>query len=200
MPELTTPVALLALVAGAAYLLGSVPFGIVMARAFGLGDLRRIGSGNIGATNVLRTGNKLAAALTLIGDAGKGAFAVLVARALLDEDAAQVAGVAAFLGHGFPVFLGFKGGKGVATFLGTLIALSPLLGLAACATWLAVAGALRISSLAALVAAAAAPLWALWLRPDAVAFAGALAVLILWWHRANVARLRAGKEPRIGAK
>ncbi|MBM2575002.1 glycerol-3-phosphate 1-O-acyltransferase PlsY [Jannaschia sp. Os4] len=200
MPDLLTPSSLLLLTAALAYLLGSVPFGIVMARLFGLGDLRTIGSGNIGATNVLRTGNRPAAALTLIGDAGKGAFAVLVARATLGEDAAQVAGVAAFLGHCFPVYLGFKGGKGVATFLGTLLALSPLVGIAACLTWLATAGAFRISSLAALVAAAGAPLWALWLRPDAWGFAAALAVLIFARHHANIRRIAAGREPRIGAK
>ena len=200
MPDLLTPPLLLLLTAALAYLLGSVPFGIVMARLFGLGDLRAIGSGNIGATNVLRTGSKPAAALTLIGDAGKGAFAVLLARALLGEDAAQVAGVAAFLGHCFPLYLRFKGGKGVATFLGTLLALSPLVGIAACLTWLATAGAARISSLAALVAAASAPLWALWLRPDAWVFALALAALIFVRHHANIRRLAAGAEPRIGAK
>jgi glycerol-3-phosphate acyltransferase PlsY len=200
MPEITSAPLALLVAAVLAYLLGSVPFGIVMARLFRLGDLRKIGSGNIGATNVLRTGNKLAALLTLLGDAGKGAFAVLVARATLGEDAAQLAGVAAFLGHGFPVFLRFKGGKGVATFLGTLIALSPALGAAACATWLATAAVLRISSLAALVAAGASPLWALWFRPDAAVFAMALSVLIIWWHEPNIRRMIAGVEPRIGRK
>ena len=131
LPEVATALPLLGLTAIAAYLLGSVPFGIVMARMFGLGDLRQVGSGNIGATNVLRTGNKLAAFLTLLGDAGKGGAAVLLARAALGEDAAQLAGFAAFLGHCFPVFLRFKGGKGVATFLGTLLALSFPIGLAA---------------------------------------------------------------------
>jgi glycerol-3-phosphate acyltransferase PlsY len=124
MPEITTDQSLLILTAVLAYLLGSIPFGIVITRALGLGDLRRIGSGNIGATNVLRTGNKGAALATLVLDAAKGGIAVLVARALLAEDAAQVAALAAFLGHLFPVWLGFKGGKGVATFLGTLIALA----------------------------------------------------------------------------
>ncbi|MEM8851516.1 MAG: glycerol-3-phosphate 1-O-acyltransferase PlsY [Pseudomonadota bacterium] len=200
MPDLTAAPFVLPVVGLLAYLLGSVPFGIVMARLFGLGDLRQIGSGNIGATNVLRTGNKLAAALTLIGDAGKGAAAVLLARALVGEDAAQVAGLAAFLGHGFPVFIGFQGGKGVATFLGTILALAFPLGLAACATWLAIAALFRMSSLAALVAAVAAPLWAVWLAPQAVALCAALALLILWWHRGNIQRIRAGEEPRIGAK
>ena len=200
MPDLVTPPVLLLLTAATAYLLGAVPFGIVMARLFGLGDLRRIGSGNIGATNVLRTGNRTAAALTLVLDAAKGGIAVLAARAALGEDAAQVAGVAAFLGHCFPVYLGFRGGKGVATFLGTLLALAPLLGLAACLTWLATAALSRISSLAALVAAAAAPLWALGLRPDAWVFAAALAALIWVRHGANIRRILTGAEPRIGAK
>ena len=136
-----------------------MPFGLVMARVFGLGDIRAIGSGNIGATNVLRTGNRLAAFLTLIGDAGKGGIAVLLARALLAEDAAQLAGLFAFLGHCFPVFLGFKGGKGVATFLGTLLALFWPAGIAACLTWAVTAAVTRISSLSALVAAVLAPVW-----------------------------------------
>ncbi len=201
IPALTTPPVLLALTALAAYLLGSVPFGIVMARVFGLGDLRRIGSGNIGATNVLRTGHKPAAALTLILDAGKGALAVLIARAILGHDAAQIAGFAAFLGHCFPVYLRFKGGKGVATFLGTLIALAWPLGLAACALWAATAAITRISSLSALVAAGLAPVAAVLLgRPDTTAFAIALAALVFSRHGDNIRRLRAGTEPRIGQK
>ncbi|WP_179378604.1 glycerol-3-phosphate 1-O-acyltransferase PlsY [Jannaschia marina] len=200
MPEMTTALPLLLTVAALAYLLGSVPFGIVMARIFGLGDLRQIGSGNIGATNVLRTGNRPAAALTLIGDAGKGGAAVLLARALVGEDAAQVAGLMAFLGHCFPVFLRFHGGKGVATFLGTLLALSFPLGVAACLTWLATAVVFRISSLSALVAAAAAPAWALWLRPDSVALCAGLAALIFYRHAANIRRIADGSEPRIGRK
>ena len=201
IPALTTAPALLALTALAAYLLGSVPFGIVMARAFGLGDLRRIGSGNIGATNVLRTGHKPAAALTLVLDAGKGALAVLIARAALGPDAAQIAGFAAFLGHCFPVYLRFKGGKGVATFLGTLIALAWPVGLAACGLWAATAAVTRISSLSALVAAGLAPVAAILLgRADATAFAAALAALVFYRHGANIRRLRAGTEPRIGQK
>lgn len=201
MPELSTPMPLLALVALAGYLLGSVPFGIVMARLFGLGDLRQIGSGNIGATNVLRTGNKLAAFLTLVLDAGKGGIAVLIARALFAEDSAQVAGAAAFLGHCFPLFLGFRGGKGVATFLGTLLALFWPAGLAACGTWLFMALVFRISSLSALAAAALAPGWLFLLgRPSAVLFGMALALLIFLRHHENIRRLLAGTEPRIGAK
>ena len=145
------------------YLLGSIPFGIVITRALGLGDLRQIGSGNIGATNVLRTGNKPAALATLLLDSGKGAIAVLLARWLAGPDAALVAGAAAFLGHLFPVWLGFKGGKGVATFLGTVLALDWRLGLIACGLWLLTAAAGRISSLSALVAAALTPAFAWWL-------------------------------------
>jgi glycerol-3-phosphate acyltransferase PlsY len=201
MPVIENPSWLLGLVAAASYLLGSVPFGIVMARLFGLGDIRKIGSGNIGATNVLRTGNRLAALLTLIGDAGKGGAAVLVARAALGDDAGQVAGLAAFLGHLFPVFLGFQGGKGVATFLGVLLALAWPVGLAACGTWLVVAAAVRYSSLAALGAAAATPLWALvFARPDLVILVLLLAALVFSKHRGNIARLAAGTEPRIGRK
>lgn len=201
MPDLITPPAILLLTAIAAYLLGAVPFGIVMARAFGLGDLRKIGSGNIGATNVLRTGNKLAAFLTLVLDAGKGAIAVLVARALLAEDAAQVAGIAAFVGHLFPVWLGFKGGKGVATFLGTLLALSWPVGLAACGLWLVTALISRISSLSALVAAVLSPLaaWALG-QDQMIGLSALLALVILERHKANIARILAGTEPRIGKK
>ncbi len=201
IPAIETAWPLLALTAIAAYALGSIPFGIVMARAFDLGDLRQVGSGNIGATNVLRTGNKPAAFLTLVLDAGKGAIAVLVARALLAEDAAQVAGVAAFLGHCYPIYLRFKGGKGVATFLGTLLALAWPLGLAACATWAVTAALFRISSLAALVAAILSPVAAILLgRPDATLFCIALTVLILARHHENIARLMRGEEPRIGSK
>jgi len=200
IPGLESGWAALGVVAVAAYLLGSVPFGVVVARAFGLGDLRTIGSGNIGATNVLRTGNRLAAALTLLGDAGKGGTAVLVARATLGEDAAQLAGLAAFLGHLYPVFLGFRGGKGVATFLGVLLALSWPVGAAACATWAAVAGVARLSSLAALVAAASGPLWAAVLGYGAgVALAAVLAAAVFVRHAGNIRRLVAGTEPRIGA-
>lgn len=201
LPDITTALPLLALTAAAAYLLGAVPFGLVMARLFKLGDLRAIGSGNIGATNVLRTGNKPAAFLTLILDAGKGGIAVLLARALLGEDAAQLAGFSAFLGHCFPIYLNFKGGKGVATFLGTLLALSFPIGLAACATWAAIAALFRISSLAALVAAALSPLWAVLTgSPQAVALCVALAALIAMRHHQNITRLLNGTEPKIGKK
>ncbi|ABD56823.1 acyl-phosphate glycerol-3-phosphate acyltransferase [Jannaschia sp. CCS1] len=199
IPLIETSALLLGLTALLAYLLGSVPFGIMMARLFGLGDLRSVGSGNIGATNVLRTGNKLAAFLTLVLDAGKGAIAVFLARALLGEDAAQLAGFAAFLGHCFPVFLGFKGGKGVATFLGTLLALAWPIGLAACAIWAITAAVFRMSSLAALVAAALSPLAAFTLGlPSAVVFCAALATLIFLRHRGNISRIAKGQEPKIG--
>jgi glycerol-3-phosphate acyltransferase PlsY len=183
------------------YLLGSVPWGLLLTRAAGHGDIRAIGSGNIGATNVLRTGSKGAAAATLLLDGGKGALAVLLARALTGEDAGQVAGAAAFLGHCFPVWLGFKGGKGVATFLGILLAAHWPLGLLACALWAATAALARISSLAALVAAALSPLAALLLgRADLVLLCLLLAAVILLRHRSNVARLLAGTEPRIGRR
>ena len=199
IPALDTAPALLGLAAVLAYLLGSVPFGIVMARAFGLGDLRTVGSGNIGATNVLRTGNRLAALLTLVLDAGKGAIAVLVARAVLGEDAAQIAGVAAFLGHCYPVFIRFRGGKGVATFLGTVLALAWPLGLAACATWAAMAALLRISSLAGLAAGVAGPVWAIVLgRADAAGALALMALLILLRHEGNIRRILNGTEPKIG--
>ncbi len=182
-----------------AYLLGSVPFGLVITRAMGLGDLRRIGSGNIGATNVLRTGSKPAALATLICDVGKGAFAVLVARQFLGETAAQMAAVGAFAGHCYPIYLGFKGGKGVATFLGTVLALAWPIGLATCATWLVVATLSRLSSLSALVAAALSPLYALLLGAEGFAAGLAvMAVFIFLRHRQNIARLLAGTEPRIG--
>src|SRR6056300_100100 len=190
---------LIAAVAG--YILGSIPFGLVMAKLFGLGDIRQIGSGNIGATNVLRTGNKLAAFLTLVLDAGKGAIAVLIARSLAAEDALQLAALAAFLGHCFPVYIGFKGGKGVATFLGVLLAISFPIGLAACGTWLVTAVITRISSLSALVAAGTSALWAYGLgQPQLAGLCIGLAVLIFYRHNANINRIIAGTEPRIGKK
>lgn len=182
-----------------AYLLGSAPFGLIIVRAMGMGDVRTIGSGNIGTTNVLRTGSKTAAAATLVLDALKGAVAVLVARAVAGESVAAVAGLVAFLGHLFPVWLAFRGGKGVATFLGVMLAMSWPAGLAACATWVAAALATRRSSAASLAAAALAPVW-LWLagRVDVVWLGLALAVLIWITHRPNIRRLLLGIEPRIG--
>jgi acyl phosphate:glycerol-3-phosphate acyltransferase len=201
MPEIDITVLQILLVAVCGYLLGSIPFGMVIARIIGLGNLRDIGSGNIGATNVLRTGNKLAAFLTLAFDAGKGAIAVLVARAVFGEAAAQIAGLAAFLGHLFPVWLKFQGGKGVATFLGMLLALAFPIGFAACMTWLAAALVLRMSSGAALISAASAPIWCFLLGyPFGIALTIVFAVQIWWSHRTNIARIIAGAEPKIGKK
>ena len=201
MPALETALPLLLLWALIGYALGSVPFGMVIARAMGLGNLRQIGSGNIGATNVLRTGSKTAAFLTLVLDGGKGAFAVLLARLFAPEDAVQVAGFAAFIGHCYPVWLKFKGGKGVATFLGLWLALAWPVGLACCLTWLAAAAVTRISSLSALVAAAASTIWVVFLTNGAALLTGILLTLLVYWrHRANLARIKAGTEPRIGRK
>jgi glycerol-3-phosphate acyltransferase PlsY len=201
MPEITTDPMLLVATAVLAYLLGSIPFGIVITRALGLGDLRQIGSGNIGATNVLRTGNKGAAFATLVLDAAKGGIAVLIARWLLSEDAAQLAGLSAFLGHLFPVWLGFRGGKGVATFLGTLIALAWPVGLAACGTWLAAALLTRTSSVAALTAAASASLWLVWFNEGRILLLVILLTLLVYIrHSENLKRIKAGTEPKIGQK
>jgi len=183
------------------YLLGSVPFGLVLTRAAGLGDIRSIGSGNIGATNVLRTGRKGLALATLLLDGGKGAIAALIALVLLGQAAALVAGFAAVLGHNFPVWLNFKGGKGVATTLGTLMAVCWPAGLACCGTWLVVAGIFRISSLAALAALALAPVYAqLFAGPATAAMAAGLAALGFIRHHANIRRLLKGEEPKIGKK
>jgi glycerol-3-phosphate acyltransferase PlsY len=184
-----------------AYLFGSIPFGLVMARLFGLGDLRAVGSGNIGATNVLRTGNRAAAFLTLVLDAGKGAIAVLVARQFAGEGAAGIAALFAVLGHIFPIYLGFKGGKGVATFLGTLLALSFPAGLAACAAWLVTAAIGRISSLAALVAVGLSPAFMLYFyHVHGAVTVLILSIVVIWRHKENISRLRSGNEPRIGQK
>lgn len=190
---------LLAVIGG--YLLGSVPFGIVITRAMGLGDLRQIGSKSIGATNVLRTGNKGAALATLILDSGKGGIAVLVASALLSPTVGPIAGLAAFVGHCYPVWLNFRGGKGIATLLGILLALNFWAGLAACGTWLAVAVISRISSVSGMSAALSAPIFlAVFGRWDAVLAACFMAGLVIWRHQENIKRLMAGVEPRIGKK
>jgi glycerol-3-phosphate acyltransferase PlsY len=199
----------LGLTALGGYLLGSIPFGVLLTRAGGAGDLRAIGSGNIGATNVLRTGRKDLALATLLLDAGKGAAALLIARHLFGSElAGAVAGGAAFLGHLFPVWLKFRGGKGVATFFGLLLAACWPLGLLAGATWLLVAALLRISSLSALASSAAAPLYALLPLPllglpapaPILALAVFTAVLIWIRHHENIGRLLKGAEPRIGAR
>ena len=188
-----------ALVGG--YLLGSIPFGWVLTRLAGLGDIRAIGSGNIGATNVLRTGRKGLAAATLALDAVKGTVAVLIG-ANWGPDIAHLAGTGALLGHLFPVWLGFRGGKGVATALGTILAVAWPVGVAACATWLAVAAVFRYSSLAALSALALSPAYAWWLRGDLqlVQMFAFFAVLVWARHHANIRRLLTGAEPKIGRK
>ena len=193
------PVLLAALLFG--YAIGSIPFGLLFSRAAGAGDVRKIGSGNIGATNVLRTGKRWAAAATLICDGGKGAAAVLLAASLHGVVAGVFAGFGAFLGHVFPVWLRFRGGKGVATFLGVTLALSWPIGLLTLGTWIAVAAISRISSLSALVAAALTPVYMMLYGAALPALlALILAVLIFALHRENIRRLVSGTEPRIGAK
>ncbi len=182
------------------YLLGSVPFGIVITRALGLGDLRQIGSGNIGATNVLRTGNKPAALATLLLDTFKGAIAVILARHFGGDLAAQTAALASFAGHCFPIWLGFKGGKGVATFLGTVLALAWPAFLLTGATWLVVAGIGRRSSLAGLICAASAPIWMWAIGAPYAITTTFMAVLIFYRHKENITRLLDGSEPKIGKK
>jgi glycerol-3-phosphate acyltransferase PlsY len=195
-----TPLAAIVVIIGG-YLLGSIPFGVIVTRLGGAGDVRSIGSGNIGATNVLRTGRKDLALLTLLGDGGKGAVAVLIARMLFGEDAAALAGAAAFIGHIFPVWLKFKGGKGVATFFGVMLAAAWPVGVAAALTWIVVAAALRWSSLAALTAAVLTPTYAVVFhqRPAVALLAVFTALLILHRHKENIRRLFKGEEPKIGA-
>lgn len=183
------------------YGLGAVPYGLLLTKAAGLGDIRRIGSGNIGATNVLRTGNKKLAAATLALDALKGVAALLIASALFGREAGLLAGFAALLGHVFPVWLGFKGGKGVATGAGVLLAAAWWLGLICAVIWISMAKITRISSASALTACAAAPIIASIAGDWPLAgFALALAALIAWRHEANIRRLLAGTEPKIGQK
>lgn len=192
-----TPVmAIFALILG--YLSGSIPFGLLFTRWAGLGDVRSIGSGNIGATNVLRTGNKKIAALTLIADALKGTIPILIMKELGGETAGLIAGLAAFAGHLFPVWLGFKGGKGVATNIGILFGLYWPLGLIFLGVWLAMAFLFRISSLSALTASALSPLWA-WLlgKPSFVLPLIVIGIAIWIMHRANIARLLKGEEAKI---
>jgi acyl phosphate:glycerol-3-phosphate acyltransferase len=188
------------------YLLGSIPFGLVLTRLAGLGDIREIGSGNVGATNVLRTGNKPLALLTLILDAGKGGIAAMIAYHVYPGgenglDFAIVAGLTAVIGHNFPLWLRFQGGKGVATTLGTLLAISWQVGLAACVTWAVIAAVFRYSSLAALVALAASPFYAWYLGSEKVAvLAALLAILAIFRHQENIKRLLKGEEGKIGKK
>ena len=201
MPIIENSAVVLTLWATIGYLLGSIPFGIVVARMMNLGNLRDIGSGNIGATNVLRTGNKKAAALTLIFDAAKGAVALLLARNFAGEDAAQLAAVMAMLGHCFPIWLKFKGGKGVATFLGIMLAYSFPVGAACCVAWLIGAFGWRISSMGALVSASASTFLLVLMGGGSALFMGIfLTLMVFFRHRDNITRIRLGTEPKIGAK
>lgn len=195
------PALTLLLAVAAAYLLGSIPFAVVSSRLFGLADPRTYGSKNPGATNVLRSGNKGAAAVTLLGDAAKGWLAVFLAQQSgLPTSGVALVALAVFFGHLFPVFLKFKGGKGVATAAGVLLALDPWLGLATLGTWLFIAYTLRYSSLAALIAAAAAPIYAgmLWGTDGLVLAVGIMSMALIGKHWQNLQRLLAGSEPRIG--
>ncbi|WP_313593820.1 glycerol-3-phosphate 1-O-acyltransferase PlsY [Agrobacterium cavarae] len=196
----TAPAFLLA-AAVIGYLLGSIPFGLLLTRAAGLGDVRQIGSGNIGATNVLRTGNKKLAAATLLCDAFKGTAAVLIANALWGYEASLVAGFFAFLGHLFPVWLGFKGGKGVATYIGVLLGAAPLMMLLFAAIWLITAFVTKYSSLSALIAMLVIPI-VLWIMgPEKTALLVTALSIISWYmHRENIKRLLAGTESKIGKK
>jgi glycerol-3-phosphate acyltransferase PlsY len=192
------------LLIAASYLLGSIPFGVILTRLFGAGDLRQIGSGNIGATNVLRTGRKSLAAATLILDGAKGAAAVLLARHFVPElgdDGAMIAGAAAMIGHCYPVWLKFRGGKGVATMLGLSLALYWPIGVVFALVWIGTVLLARVSSLGGMAGAVSAPIaaFALGYPVYAIGLAG-LAVIVLWRHRENIARLRAGTEPRVGRK
>ena len=201
MPIIENTAAVLALWAVIGYLLGSIPFGMIVARAMNLGNLREIGSGNIGATNVLRTGNKPAAAATLILDAGKGAAALLLARHFAGEDAAQLAAVMAMTGHCFPVWLRFNGGKGVATFLGIMIALAWPVGLGCCAAWLVGAALSRMSSMGALVAAASSTFFMVLLGHSGALLLGmVLTAWVFMRHKDNIKRIKAGTESKIGQK
>ncbi|OAN80478.1 glycerol-3-phosphate acyltransferase [Sulfitobacter sp. EhC04] len=199
MPLIESSAAVLILWGLIGYLMGSIPFGLVLTRTMGLGNLRDIGSGNIGATNVLRTGNKKAAAMTLVLDGAKGAVAVLLARVLAGEDAAQLAGLMAMLGHCYPVWLRFNGGKGVATFLGIVLALAWPVGIGCCIAWLIGALTSRISSMGALAAASASTFLMVILGAGNTLVLGVvLTLLVFWRHRTNIRRIKAGTEPKIG--
>jgi len=201
MPLVESSLIVLMIWAVLGYLIGSIPFGVVVTKVMGLGNLREVGSGNIGATNVLRTGSKLAAIATLLLDGAKGAIVLLCARAFAGEDAAQVAALTAMIGHCYPVWLKFNGGKGVATFLGILLALAWPAGIAACVIWLIAAGLTRMSSMGGLAAAAASGILAV-LSGHGTAYllCTVLTMIVFWRHRANITRIRAGTEPKIGQK
>ena len=181
-----------------AYILGSIPFGILISKVFGLGNLRNLGSGNIGATNVLRTGNRFAALLTLILDGSKGLLGVILAR-FISEDAAITASVCVILGHIYPIWLKFVGGKGVATFIGALLALNLMVGILVCLVWLSVALFYRYSSLAAIISSISAPIWiSLFYGNDALVVTLIMTILVLYRHKDNIRRLADGSESKIG--
>lgn len=189
-----------ALIAAIGYLLGSIPFGIILTRLAGAGDLRAIGSGSIGATNVLRTGRKELAAATLMLDGAKGALAVLIGSRILPDNGGAICGVLAFVGHCYPIWLGFKGGKGVATMLGVTLALNWIIALIFAVVWLGAFGLSRISSVGGMSAAVSAPLAAFALGGPIVATPFAImALIVVWRHRSNIARLLRGEEPRVGS-
>lgn len=201
MPPIESSTTVLIIWAVVGYLMGSIPYGILLTRMMGLGNLRDIGSGNIGATNVLRTGSKKAAALTLLLDAAKGAVAILLARMVAAEDAVQVAALFAMLGHCFPVWLRFKGGKGVATFLGIMLALAWLVGIGCCILWLLAAAITRVSSMGGLAAASGSTILLVVLGYGYALLLGiALTIILYVRHRPNIIRIKAGTEPKIGQK
>ncbi len=199
LPEFTSKTEILLAACALGYLAGSIPFGILISKVFGLGDLRKVGSGNIGATNVLRTGNKLAAFLTLLFDFSKGICTVLIARQFFGEDAVQVSAISALVGHCFPIWLRFRGGKGVATFLGATIALSFTIGIICCFVWLFVAVLRKMSSLASLTSSASAPIAAILLdQPNNIILLILLVGIVFFRHKQNIDRIIKGAEPKIG--
>lgn len=199
LPEFTSKLEVLLAAGFFGYLAGSIPFGILISKFLGLGDLRKVGSGNIGATNVLRTGNKFAAFLTLLLDFLKGVCTVLVIKHFFAQDAVQLSAFGALVGHCFPIWLRFRGGKGVATFLGVAIALSFILGVICCLVWLLVALIRRMSSLASLVSSLSAPIAAIFLgQPNAFGLLSILTVIVFFRHQQNISRIIKGVEPKIG--
>ena len=199
LPEFTSQPEVLLAACAFGYLAGSIPFGILISKLLGLGDLRQVGSGNIGATNVLRTGNKLAAFLTLLFDFSKGICAVLIVRQYFGEDAVQVSAFSALAGHCFPIWLKFRGGKGVATFLGVTLALFFITGIICCFVWLLVALVKKMSSLASLISSASAPIAAIFLnQPNAIILLVLMVGIVFFRHKQNIDRIIKGVEPKIG--
>lgn len=199
LPEFTSKPEVLIAACAFGYLAGSIPFGILISKILGLGDLRKVGSGNIGATNVLRTGNKLAAFLTLLFDFSKGICAVLIVRQYFGEDAVQVSAFSALAGHCFPIWLKFRGGKGVATFLGVTLALFFIAGIICCFVWLIVALVKKMSSLASLISSASAPIAAIFLnQPNAIILLVLMVGIVFFRHKQNIDRIIKGVEPKIG--